>query len=279
MPGGDEGEGGAELGDDVELARFEAVQAGEAVEGLAAGLAGFAGDPGDVGEVGDVAGRVGPGGGDDDAVFVHVEGAGGQGRLREHGQAHVLLGDEDVDDAVPEFLEGGLAVHLVDGGDDAGVAVGEVAQGGDEHVRDHGGEGGDADGSGEAVGEAGELAPGLGELVLDAFGVSGEDAPGVVNAYIEIVPTDAVKYELDKRSGHLKVDRPQRFSSFPPTLYGFIPQTFCGDRVAELCRRCPGRGRPDTRRRRPDGHLRPHRAAPPRTPASSSAPSPSAACA
>jgi inorganic pyrophosphatase len=68
----------------------------------------------------------------------------------------------------------------------------------------------------------------------------GEDAPGVVNAYIEIVPTDAVKYELDKASGHLRVDRPQRFSSFPPTLYGFIPQTFCGERVAELCRRDGG---------------------------------------
>jgi inorganic pyrophosphatase len=67
---------------------------------------------------------------------------------------------------------------------------------------------------------------------------AGDKAPGVVNAYIEIVPTDAVKYELDKASGHLKVDRPQRFSSFPPTLYGFIPQTFCGDRVAELCRAC-----------------------------------------
>jgi inorganic pyrophosphatase len=63
------------------------------------------------------------------------------------------------------------------------------------------------------------------------------DEPGVVNAYVEIVPTDAVKYELDKASGHLRVDRPQRFSSFPPTLYGFIPQTFCGSRVAELCRR------------------------------------------
>ena len=60
---------------------------------------------------------------------------------------------------------------------------------------------------------------------------------GQLQAYIEIVPTDAVKYELDKRSGHLRVDRPQRFSSFPPTLYGFVPQTFCGDRVAELCRR------------------------------------------
>ena len=69
---------------------------------------------------------------------------------------------------------------------------------------------------------------------------AGEGAPGVVNAYIEIVPTDAVKYELDKASGHLRLDRPQRFSSFPPTLYGFIPQTFCGDRVAELCRDCAG---------------------------------------
>ncbi len=65
----------------------------------------------------------------------------------------------------------------------------------------------------------------------------GAEAPETVNAYVEIVPTDAVKYELDKRSGHLRVDRPQRFSSFPPTLYGFIPQTFCGERVAELCRR------------------------------------------
>jgi inorganic pyrophosphatase len=74
-------------------------------------------------------------------------------------------------------------------------------------------------------------------------GVSpGENAPGVVNAYIEIVPTDAVKYELDKASGHLKVDRPQRFSSFPPTLYGFIPQTFCGERVGELCRERVGGG-------------------------------------
>jgi inorganic pyrophosphatase len=63
----------------------------------------------------------------------------------------------------------------------------------------------------------------------------GEDAPNVLNAYIEIVPTDAVKYELDKPSGHLRVDRPQRFSSLCPTLYGFIPQTFCGDAVGELC--------------------------------------------
>jgi inorganic pyrophosphatase len=63
----------------------------------------------------------------------------------------------------------------------------------------------------------------------------GENAPGEVGGYIEIVPTDPVKYELDKGSGHLRVDRPQRFSSMCPTLYGFIPQTFCGEEVAALC--------------------------------------------
>jgi inorganic pyrophosphatase len=64
---------------------------------------------------------------------------------------------------------------------------------------------------------------------------TGPKTPEFVNAYIEIVPTDAVKYELDKSSGHLRVDRPQRFSSMSPTLYGFIPQTFCGREVAQLC--------------------------------------------
>lgn len=60
----------------------------------------------------------------------------------------------------------------------------------------------------------------------------GPDAPRVVTAYIEIVPTDTVKYEIDKPSGHLKVDRPQQLSNVCPTLYGLIPRTFCGDRVA-----------------------------------------------
>jgi inorganic pyrophosphatase len=61
---------------------------------------------------------------------------------------------------------------------------------------------------------------------------AGPDAPVVVTAYIEIVPTDTVKYEIDKASGHLKVDRPQMFSNVCPTLYGFIPQTYCGGQVA-----------------------------------------------
>src|SRR5262249_37774751 len=41
------------------------------------------------------------------------------------------------------------------------------------------------------------------------------------NVFVEMVPTDTVKYELDKDSGHLRADRPQRFSSVCPTLYGF----------------------------------------------------------
>jgi inorganic pyrophosphatase len=66
-------------------------------------------------------------------------------------------------------------------------------------------------------------------------GVSpGERAPNLINAYIEVVPTDGVKYELNKITGYLSVDRPQRFSSLCPTPYGFVPQTFCGERVAEL---------------------------------------------
>jgi inorganic pyrophosphatase len=66
---------------------------------------------------------------------------------------------------------------------------------------------------------------------------AGEDAPHLVTCYVEIVPTDSVKFELDKRSGLLKVDRPQRFSNHLPALYGFIPQTFCGAGVGDLCAR------------------------------------------
>ncbi|WP_164010449.1 inorganic pyrophosphatase [Pyxidicoccus trucidator] len=69
----------------------------------------------------------------------------------------------------------------------------------------------------------------------------GEEAPSIVTAYIEIVPTDAVKYELDKESGILKLDRPQRFSSQCPTLYGFIPQTYCDELVAKRCAERTGR--------------------------------------
>jgi inorganic pyrophosphatase len=66
----------------------------------------------------------------------------------------------------------------------------------------------------------------------------GANAPRVVNAYIEITPFDLMKYEVDKASGYLRVDRPQRTSSQPPSLYGFIPQTYCGERVRRLAEDC-----------------------------------------
>ncbi|NMC78059.1 MAG: inorganic pyrophosphatase [Chloroflexi bacterium] len=62
----------------------------------------------------------------------------------------------------------------------------------------------------------------------------GPKPPSIVNAYIEITPFDLVKYEVDKGTGYLRVDRPQRTSSLPPTLYGLIPRTYCGKRVGEL---------------------------------------------
>lgn len=62
----------------------------------------------------------------------------------------------------------------------------------------------------------------------------GTNPPSLVSAYIEITPFDLVKYEIDKQTGYLRVDRPQRGSSCPPALYGFVPQTYCGERVAKL---------------------------------------------
>jgi len=62
----------------------------------------------------------------------------------------------------------------------------------------------------------------------------GENAPQQVTAFIEIVSTDTVKYEIDKESGYLKIDRPQKFSNVVPTLYGFIPQTYCDIKIAEF---------------------------------------------
>jgi len=62
----------------------------------------------------------------------------------------------------------------------------------------------------------------------------GSLTPKVVNAYIELTPFDSVKYEIDKITGYMRVDRPQRTSSQPPALYGFIPQTFCGKRIKKL---------------------------------------------
>jgi len=69
----------------------------------------------------------------------------------------------------------------------------------------------------------------------------GDMAPEVVTSFIEVVTTDTVKYELDKETGYLKVDRPQKYSSMFPALYGFIPQTYCGVGVADFCNKETGR--------------------------------------
>ncbi len=63
----------------------------------------------------------------------------------------------------------------------------------------------------------------------------GENAPKEVNCYIEMVPTDTIKYELDKTTGILKVDRPQKYSSLCPCLYGLVPQTYCGPLIGQHC--------------------------------------------
>ena len=62
----------------------------------------------------------------------------------------------------------------------------------------------------------------------------GDNVPDEVRAFIEIVPTDTVKYEVDKESGYLSLDRPQKFSNIVPSLYGFLPRTYCSVRMAEL---------------------------------------------
>ncbi len=69
----------------------------------------------------------------------------------------------------------------------------------------------------------------------------GEKAPEEVASFIEVIPSDTVKYEIDKRSGYLKIDRPQKFSNIVPALYGFIPQTLCKDQVASYCMEKTGR--------------------------------------
>lgn len=62
----------------------------------------------------------------------------------------------------------------------------------------------------------------------------GEDAPSIVNVYIELGPFDLVKYEVDKETGYLRIDRPHRSSSQHPSLYGFIPRTYCDEEVGQL---------------------------------------------
>ena len=57
----------------------------------------------------------------------------------------------------------------------------------------------------------------------------GKNAPEEVTAVIEIPKGSKAKYELDKESGMLKLDRVLFSAVHYPANYGFIPQTFCDD--------------------------------------------------
>lgn len=69
----------------------------------------------------------------------------------------------------------------------------------------------------------------------------GKNSPDRITAFIEMVPSDTCKYEIDKYSGYLKIDRPQKFSNIIPALYGFIPQTYCGNKTAQFAGEKSGR--------------------------------------
>ena len=58
----------------------------------------------------------------------------------------------------------------------------------------------------------------------------GEQSPDIVNGIIEIPKNTRAKYELDKDSGLLKLDRVLYSSMYYPANYGFIPRTYCDDR-------------------------------------------------
>jgi len=58
----------------------------------------------------------------------------------------------------------------------------------------------------------------------------GDQAPRIVNAVIEIPQGSRAKYEIDKDSGLLKLDRIIYSSFYYPCNYGFIPQTYGDDK-------------------------------------------------
>jgi inorganic pyrophosphatase len=58
----------------------------------------------------------------------------------------------------------------------------------------------------------------------------GKEAPAIVNAIIEIPQGSKGKYEIDKQTGLIKLDRVLFSAVYYPANYGFIPQTYCGDK-------------------------------------------------
>ncbi len=69
----------------------------------------------------------------------------------------------------------------------------------------------------------------------------GENTPDLITVFIEMLPTDTVKYEVDKKTGHLNVDRPQKYSNLCPSLYGFLPKSYCGEKTAEFAMQQSGK--------------------------------------
>ena len=75
----------------------------------------------------------------------------------------------------------------------------------------------------------------------------GDEAPRIVNALIEIPQGSKSKYEIDKKTGLLKLDRVIYSSFHYPINYGFIPQTLgkdgdpldilvmCSEAIQPLC--------------------------------------------
>jgi inorganic pyrophosphatase len=59
---------------------------------------------------------------------------------------------------------------------------------------------------------------------------AGEDAPRIFHVVIEIpMNSDPIKYEVDKASGAVFVDRFMGTAMHYPTNYGYVPQTISGD--------------------------------------------------
>lgn len=56
-----------------------------------------------------------------------------------------------------------------------------------------------------------------------------QDTPDLVPAIIEVPKGSQIKYELDKKSGLVKIDRVLYSAVHYPANYGFIPQSFCDD--------------------------------------------------
>tara|TARA_Y100000768_G_C23979597_1_gene684968 strand:- start:974 stop:1501 length:528 start_codon:yes stop_codon:yes gene_type:complete len=58
----------------------------------------------------------------------------------------------------------------------------------------------------------------------------GDDVPNSFSAIIEVPKGSKIKYELDKDSGLIKVDRVLFSAVHYPANYGFIPKTYCEDK-------------------------------------------------